>query len=124
MSEKALSHAFESEGGLVNKSTLGTLRMPPAQQSVPGPNGKAASASPDNRSGSPMPLDLAPLRALVQERPSRKMALIRRAWPDIVAALRAGHSLKRVGECLREDGILISYATLCSCVNRLRRKRQ
>jgi hypothetical protein len=124
MSEKALSHAFESEGGLVNKPTLGTLRMSRAQQSVPAPNGKAASASPDNRSESPMPLDLAPLRALIQERPSRKMALIGRAWPDIVAALKAGHSLKRVGERLREDGILISYSTLCSCVNRLRRKRQ
>ena len=109
----------------MNKPTLGTLRMShAAQQSVPAPNGKAASASPDNRSESPIPLDLAPLRALIQERPSRKMPLIRRAWPDIVAALEAGHSLKRVGERLREDGILISYGTLCSCVSRLRRERR
>jgi len=105
------------------KPALRILRIPHLQQSVLLPNGKALSASRDDRSEYPA-LDLTPLRALSQERPSCKMALIRRAWPDILTALRAGHSLKRVCELLGEDGILIGYNTLCSCVSRLRRARQ
>jgi hypothetical protein len=106
------------------KPALGIRRIPHVQQSVPVPNGKALSASRDERSEYPALPDLTPLRALSQEWPSCKMALIRRAWPDILVALKAGHSLKRVCELLREDGILIGYNTLCSCASRLRRERR
>ena len=106
------------------KPALGTRHISHVQQSVPAPNGKAPAASTDNPSEDPALLDLTPLRALSQERPSSKMALIRRAWPDILAALKVGHSLKRVCERLREDGILIGYNTLCSCVSRLRREQR
>ena len=99
MSENALSQAFVSEGEFfMTKHTIGIRHI---QQSVAAPNGKASSASPDDHSHNPALLDLPHLRALRQERPSRKMALIRRSWPDILAALKAGHSLKRVRERLK-----------------------
>jgi hypothetical protein len=53
----------------------------------------------------------------------KKMASIRHAWPDIVAVLNAGHSLKRVCECLNADGIAIEYKTLRAYVSILRREQ-
>jgi hypothetical protein len=122
MSENTLSHAFVSEGEVF--MTTHTIGIRHIQQTVAAPNGKAPSASPDDHSHHPALPDLAHLRALSQERPSRKMALIRRSWPDILTALKAGHSLKRVCERLNGDGIPIGYMTLCSYVNRLRRERR
>jgi len=125
MSENTLSHAFVSEGEVfMTKHTMGIDRTGHVQESVVAPNGKAPSASPDDHSHYPALPDLTRLRALSQERPSRKMALIRRSWPDILAALKAGHSLKRVCECLNDEGIPIGYRTLCSYVSRLRRERR
>ena len=122
MSENALSQAFVSEGEFfMTKHTIGIRHI---QQSVAAANGKASSASPDDHSHNPALLDLPHLRALRQERPSRKMALIRRSWPDILAALKAGHSLKRVRERLNDEGVPIGYGTLCSYVSRLRRERR
>ena len=77
----------------MTKHTMGIDRTGHVQESVAAPNGKAPSASPDDHSHYPALPDLTRLRALSQERPSRKMALIRRSWPDILAALKAGHSL-------------------------------
>ena len=108
----------------MTKHTMGIDRTGHVQESVVAPNGKAPSASPDDHSHCPALPDLTHLRALSQERPSRKMALIRRSWPDILAALKAGHSLKRVCECLNDEGIPIGYRTLCSYVSRLRRERR
>ena len=68
--------------------TKHTMGIGHVQQSVPAPNGKAPAASPDDHSHCPALPDLTHLRALSQERPSRKMALIRRSWPDILAALK------------------------------------
>jgi hypothetical protein len=52
-----------------------------------------------------------------------KMGSIRHAWPDIVAVLSAGHSLKRVCECLNADGIAVEYKTLRAYVSILRREQ-
>ena len=108
----------------MTKHTMGIRHMGPSQQSVAAPNGKASSAMPDNDSHDPAPPNLTRLRALSRERPCSKMALIRRSWPDILAALRAGHSLKRVCERLSDEGIPIGYRTLCSYVSRLRRDKR
>jgi hypothetical protein len=43
------------------------------------------------------------------------------AWPEIKAALEAGHSLKTVWERLQADGIEIRYNRLSEYVARLRR---
>jgi len=66
--------------------------------------------------------DLGPLRALQSETPTR-MAAVRRVWPEICAALSAGHSLKMVQRRLSDGGFGIPYRTLVSCVNRIRREQ-
>ena len=40
--------------------------------------------------------DLPRLRALCEQKPDATMALVRAAWPDILTALRSGHTLKRI----------------------------
>jgi len=51
------------------------------------------------------------------------MTSIRRAWPEIVATLKAGHSLKRVCESLNADGVAVEYKTLRAYVSILRREQ-
>ena len=68
--------------------------------------------------------DLAEFRTLCEEKPDSKMALIRRAWPDILAALNCGHTLKRVCERLNEDGVTVDYKTLSAYMSVLRRKQR
>lgn len=106
----------------MTKHITGMRHAAQAQQSVPTPNVKAHSPWPDNRSEYPAVPNLKRLRALCQERPSRKMAVIRRSSSDILAALKAGHSLKRVCERLNEEGVSIGYRTLCTYMSRLRRE--
>ena len=72
----------------------------------------------------PVMPDLTRFRALRDEKPDSKMALIRRAWPDIVAALKCGHTLKCVCERLNEGGVAVDYKTLSAYVSILRRKRR
>jgi hypothetical protein len=72
------------------------------------------------RNDKPNVVDLGPLRALAGEPPATLMAQVRNAWPDIVAALKAGHSLKTVHQRLEEGGFRISYRTLVGYVNRIR----
>jgi hypothetical protein len=62
------------------------------------------------------------LAALCEKRPPTKVAQIRALWPDIKAALDAGHSLKSVCECLEEGGITITVPALGSYITRIRRK--
>jgi hypothetical protein len=57
------------------------------------------------------------------EKPGSKMALIRYAWPRIMAALTAGHSLKRVCERLNADGIAVEYNAFRAYVSILRRQQ-
>jgi hypothetical protein len=68
--------------------------------------------------------DLARLRTLREEKPDSKMALIRRAWPNIVAALNCGHTLKCVCERLNEDGVAVDYKTLSAYMSILRREER
>jgi hypothetical protein len=65
-------------------------------------------------------VDLAPLRALQGETPATRIAFVRQVWPDISAALNAGHSLTVVHQRLTAGGFDIPYRTLVSCVNRIR----
>ena len=62
------------------------------------------------------------LRDLLNERPATKMGQVRVAWPYILAALQAGHSLKAVWERLRADGVNIHYNRLSEYVCRLQRR--
>ena len=62
------------------------------------------------------------LAALRDKKPPTKAAHIRELWPDIKAALDAGHSLKSVCECLEADGINITVPALGSYITRMRRK--
>ena len=57
------------------------------------------------------------------EKSDSKMTSIRRAWPEIAATLNAGHSLKRVCECLNADGVAVDYKTLRAYVTILRREQ-
>lgn len=62
------------------------------------------------------------LAELREKKPPTKAAQIRALWPDIKAALDAGHSLKSVCECLEVDGINITVPTLGSYITRMRKK--
>ena len=52
--------------------------------------------------------DLPRLRALCEEKPDSTMALVRAAWPDILTALRSGHTLKRICQELNKDGLTLN----------------
>jgi hypothetical protein len=64
--------------------------------------------------------DLAPLRALQNEPPTTRMALVRQLWPEISAALTAGHRLTEVHQRLVAGQFDVPYRTLVYCVNRIR----
>jgi len=63
---------------------------------------------------------LGPLSSLPDKLPSTGIGLVRRLWPKIDAALKAGHNLVAVHESLREGGFDVPYSTLTSCVQRIR----
>jgi hypothetical protein len=62
------------------------------------------------------------VRALAQRRPARKSAQVRWFWPQIHAALAAGHSIADVRRELALDGLDISYSKLRTYVARLRKQ--
>ena len=57
------------------------------------------------------------------KKPHSTMALIRHAWPDILAALNSGHTLKRVRGRLNEVGIAVKYKTLSAYIGILSREQ-
>ncbi|MEP6755969.1 MAG: TraK family protein [Chthonomonadales bacterium] len=61
------------------------------------------------------------LSNLIEGKPQSKLGRIRWHWPDIKAALRDGHQLKQVWECLVLDGIDLSYSKFRTYIVRLRR---
>ena len=65
------------------------------------------------------PLHLPRLQSLHHENPTKRISLIRLAWPDIAKALARGHTLKLIHSRLVEDGIRISYTLFCLYVHRL-----
>jgi hypothetical protein len=60
------------------------------------------------------------LHLLQSQRPVKPMSQVRWAWPEIKAALNAGHTLKVIHQHLCQDGIEIAYSTLARCVSRAR----
>src|SRR5436309_1513550 len=67
-------------------------------------------------------ISLSKLAGLRNENPKKLMRLLRRAWPDIKAALACGHTLRVVHARLQEDGVVMSYDLLACYVRRLRRE--
>ena len=63
------------------------------------------------------------LRNLSAEKPTTKMGQVRWIWPDIQAALAAGHTLQLVHKRLNEAGIGIGYRTLSLYIGRLEREQ-
>jgi hypothetical protein len=63
------------------------------------------------------------LQSLQHENPTKRISLIRLAWPDIEKALARGHTLKLVHSRMIEDGLQISYSLLSLYVRRLRGKQ-
>jgi hypothetical protein len=68
------------------------------------------------------PHHLPRLQSLHHENPTKRVSLIRLAWPDIEKALVRGHTLKLIHSRLTEDGLHISYSLLSLCVRRLQGK--
>jgi hypothetical protein len=68
------------------------------------------------------PHHLPRLQSLHHENPTKRISLIRLAWPDIEKALARGHTLKLVHARMLEDGLQISYSLLSLCVRRLQGK--
>jgi hypothetical protein len=66
---------------------------------------------------------LTSLRSLADEKPATKMGQVRWAWPEIQAALAAGHTLQSIHRRLGEGGIDIDYRTLSLYIGRLERER-
>ena len=69
-------------------------------------------------------LDLRRLRALQDEIPRTRIALVRLVWSEVKPALDRGHSLKAVHQRLTDAGLDIRYRRLSQCVNRLRREEK
>lgn len=65
--------------------------------------------------------DLVHFRLLAQAKPCTKAAQVRQFWPEIKAALAAGHRLKDIRDWLKEAGIEIGYARLSDYVCQLKR---
>ena len=57
------------------------------------------------------------------EKRNSKIASIRDAWPDILTALKAGHTLKHVCERLNEAGVAVEYKMLRAYVSVVRREQ-
>jgi len=66
---------------------------------------------------------LTSLRTLATEKPVTKMGQVRWAFPEIQAALAAGHTLRSIHERLTEGGIEIDYTTLSVYIGRIERQQ-
>ena len=69
-------------------------------------------------------LDVKRLRALQDEIPRTRIALVRLVWSEVKPALDRGHSLKAVHQRLTDAGLDITYRRLSQCVNRLRHEEK
>ena len=68
--------------------------------------------------------DIKRLRALQDEAPKTRIALVRLVWSEVKAALNRGHSLKAIHQRLTDAGLDITYRRLSQCVSRLRREEK
>lgn len=69
----------------------------------------------------PSEAEASQLSSLIDTRPQSKLGQVRRLWPEIKAALRDGHQLKQVWECLVHDGIELSWSKFRTYIVRLRK---
>jgi len=60
--------------------------------------------------------DIKRLRALQDEVPKTRIALVRLVWSDVKAALNRGHSLTAVHQRFADAGLDITYRRLSQCV--------
>ena len=67
-------------------------------------------------------LDVQRFRLLAQTKPRTKSGQVRQVWPEVKAALAAGHRLKDIRSWLNEIGIEIGYARLSDYVGQLKRR--
>lgn len=68
--------------------------------------------------------DIKRLRALQDEAPKTRIALVRLVWKEVRSALNRGHSLKAIHQRLTDAGLDITYRRLSQCVSRLRREEK
>lgn len=68
--------------------------------------------------------DIKRLKALQNEIPKTRIALVRLVWSEVKAALNRGHSLKAVHQRLVDAGLDITYRRLSQCVSRLQREEK
>jgi hypothetical protein len=61
------------------------------------------------------------LATLSGERPRTKSGQVQWLWPQIKCALREGHKIKDIWECLVADGLELSYSRLRWYIARLKR---
>lgn len=64
------------------------------------------------------------LEALAHEKPTRLMAQLRAVWPQVRAALDAGHTLRLIHQRLNLAGIQISYKCLSVYRGRIERGKK
>ena len=76
----------------------------------------ALGGEPTSHSGGVTQLDILPGR-----KPARKSTQIRRLWPQIRAALTAGHTIYEIRQVLAQDHLEIGYSKLRTYVAQLRR---
>jgi hypothetical protein len=65
-----------------------------------------------------------PLEALATQRPVTLISQLRAVWPEVQAALKAGHRLREVHKALNESGIAISYRRLTDYRSRIRKSNK
>jgi hypothetical protein len=77
--------------------------------------------------GNVTPSDKRPLRQvemLAREKPTQLMAQLLAVWPQIQEALKAGHTLRLIHQCLNMVGVPISYKLLCLYRGRIDRRKK
>lgn len=80
------------------------------------------SVRPNNQVKVQIGIDVQRFRLLAQTKPCTKAGQVRQVWPEIRAALAAGHRLKDIRTWLKEIGIEIGYARLSDYVCQLKRR--
>lgn len=103
------SHFFQGEGHILRGG------MTTAEQ-----DGIGRSVRPSNQAQ--IGIDVQRFRLLAQTKPRTKAGQVRQVWPEIKAALAAGHRLKDISTWLNEIGIEIGYARLSDYVGQLKRR--
>ncbi len=64
------------------------------------------------------------VEALAREKPTQLMAQLRSVWPQVRAALDAGHTLRLIHKRLNASGIPISYKCLSAYRGRIERGKK